>query len=70
MQQVGGLHWAGCQECEVEPRALTAISLARGRVAELVGAGEVLKGERDALLQLIQVGAGAAGAAKGAWGEA
>jgi len=28
----------------------------RGRVAELVGAGEVLKGERDALLKLIQVG--------------
>ncbi|KAI8467365.1 MAG: hypothetical protein J3K34DRAFT_395113 [Monoraphidium minutum] len=26
----------------------------RGRVAELVGAGEVLKGERDALLKLIQ----------------
>ncbi|KIY99883.1 centriole proteome protein [Monoraphidium neglectum] len=27
----------------------------RGRVAELVGAGEVLKGERDALLKLIQM---------------
>lgn len=27
----------------------------RGRVAELVAAGEVLKGERDALLKLIQV---------------
>ncbi len=27
----------------------------RGRVAELVSAGEVLKGERDALLKLIQV---------------
>ncbi len=27
----------------------------RGRVAELVAAGEVMKGERDALLKLIQV---------------
>lgn len=29
-----------------------------GRVAELVGAGEVLRGERDALLKLIQVRSG------------
>jgi hypothetical protein len=28
----------------------------RGRVSELVSAGEILKGERDALLKLIQVG--------------
>ncbi len=33
----------------------------RGRVAELVAAGEVLKGERDALLKLIQVRAGPRG---------
>lgn len=30
----------------------------RGRVSELVSAGEILKGERDALLKLIQVGDG------------
>jgi len=27
----------------------------RGRVSELVSAGEILKGERDALIKLIQV---------------
>ncbi|KAF5825875.1 hypothetical protein DUNSADRAFT_6226, partial [Dunaliella salina] len=31
----------------------------RGRVSELVSAGEILKGERDALLKLIQVRGGA-----------
>ncbi len=42
-----------------------AIKFPRGRVAELVGAGEVLKGERDALLSLIQVRRGAGWACSG-----